>query len=113
MPPSVPVDPLGGSKLALSGRVVTMNSQFKVLARGAVYMDRGGIVAVKDAAAPPPAGFEGTRAVASGGTLFPGLIELHNHLAYDVLQLWKVPGSSRTGASGEARPTTVAWSPGP
>ena len=91
MPPSVPVDPLGGSKLALSGRVVTMNSQFKVLARGVVYVDRGVIVAVQDAAAPPPAGFEGTRVVASGGTLFPGLIELHNHLAYDVLQLWKVP----------------------
>jgi 5-methylthioadenosine/S-adenosylhomocysteine deaminase len=26
-----------------------------------------------------------------GGTAFPGLIELHNHLAYDALQLWQVP----------------------
>jgi 5-methylthioadenosine/S-adenosylhomocysteine deaminase len=26
-----------------------------------------------------------------GGTAYPGLIELHNHLAYDALQLWQVP----------------------
>src|SRR5262249_1745696 len=25
------------------------------------------------------------------GTMFPGLIELHNHLPYNVLQLWEVP----------------------
>ena len=27
----------------------------------------------------------------SGGTLYPGLIELHNHLAYNALRLWQVP----------------------
>ena len=27
----------------------------------------------------------------TGGTVFPGLIELHNHLPYDVLGLWAVP----------------------
>ena len=25
------------------------------------------------------------------GTIYPGLIELHNHLSYDVLPLWAVP----------------------
>ena len=26
-----------------------------------------------------------------GGTVYPGLIELHNHLSYNCLQLWQVP----------------------
>jgi hypothetical protein len=59
--------------------------------RGTVYIDQGGIVAVHDAAQPPPEGFEDTRAVDVRGTIFPGLIELHNHLAYNALRLWHVP----------------------
>jgi cytosine/adenosine deaminase-related metal-dependent hydrolase len=58
---------------------------------GVVYMRDGSIVAVADAGAAPPAGFENVTRIETGGTLFPGLIELHNHLPYDVLQLWNVP----------------------
>ena len=29
--------------------------------------------------------------VRTGGTVYPGLIELHNHLSYNCLQLWQVP----------------------
>jgi 5-methylthioadenosine/S-adenosylhomocysteine deaminase len=86
-----PVDPLTGPKLALTGQVVTMDETFSTRRRGTVYIDQGGIVAVHDAAQPPPAGFEATRAVDVGGTIFPGLIELHNHLAYNALSLWHVP----------------------
>src|SRR5204863_487088 len=35
--------------------------------------------------------FEGAAVVAVGGTIYPGLIELHNHLSYDALPLWAVP----------------------
>jgi cytosine/adenosine deaminase-related metal-dependent hydrolase len=86
-----PIDPLTGPKLALTGQVVTMDDTFRTLARGTVYVDHGGIVAVHEAAQPPPAGFEATQAVDVGGTIFPGLIELHNHLAYNALRLWHVP----------------------
>jgi cytosine/adenosine deaminase-related metal-dependent hydrolase len=86
-----PVDPLTGPKLALTGQVVTMDDTFRTLGRGTVYIDQGGIVALQDAAQPPPAGFENTRANDVGGTIFPGLIELHNHLAYNALRLWHVP----------------------
>lgn len=91
MPPVTPVDPLAGPKLALSGRVVTMDRDFTVLPRGIVYIDQGSILAVQDSAAPAPPGFESVSVVATGGTLFPGLIELHNHLSYNALQLWQVP----------------------
>ena len=86
-----PIDPLTGPKLALTGQVVTMDDTFSTLRRGTVYIDQGGIVAVHDAAQPPPTGFETTRIVDVGGTIFPGLIELHNHLAYNALRLWHVP----------------------
>ncbi len=91
MPPVLPVDLLEGPMLVLEGRVVTMDDQFTVLPRGRVYFDKGTIRAVQDAAAPAPAGFETAPVVATEGTLFPGLIELHNHLSYNVLRLWTVP----------------------
>ena len=82
------VDPLTGPTQALAGRVVTMDEAFTVRADGIVYADKGRIVAVRDRAQAAPAGFEAVRVVETGGTLFPGLIELHNHLSYNALPLW-------------------------
>lgn len=75
----------------LDGRVVTMNSDFEVLDRGRVYVRDGGIAAVRAVDAPAPDGFSDAPLVRTGGTIYPGLIELHNHLAYNVLPLWQVP----------------------
>ncbi len=91
MPRVKPIDPLEGPKLALAGRVVVMDEAFTVVPRGVVYIDKGSIVAVLDLAAPKPVGFESTVVIDTGGTLFPGLIELHNHLSYNALPLWDVP----------------------
>jgi 5-methylthioadenosine/S-adenosylhomocysteine deaminase len=88
--PQVPIDPAAGPKLALTGRVVTMDKPFTVLDRGTIYIDAGKIVAVQEAAAPPPGGFEAVGPVDVTGTIYPGLIELHNHLSYNALQLWQV-----------------------
>lgn len=62
-----------------------------VLDDAVVYVQGAGIAAVQPASAAPPAGMESAPVVATGGTIFPGLIELHNHLPYDVLALWQVP----------------------
>ena len=88
---SAPIDPSATEKIALKGRVVTMDANFAVLDRGAVYVDSGKIIAVQDAAAPMPAGFAASNLIDTKGTIYPGLIELHNHLAYNALGLWKVP----------------------
>ena len=77
-----------GPKVALAGRVVTMDDAFAVRTNAVVYIDRGVIVAVQDHTQPAPDGFEGVIPVATRGTLYPGLIELHNHLAYNALPLW-------------------------
>jgi 5-methylthioadenosine/S-adenosylhomocysteine deaminase len=68
-----------------------IDDSFAVLPRGTVYIRGGSIAAVQDAAQPPPAGFATVTAQETGGTIYPGLIELHNHLSYNALQLWQVP----------------------
>jgi imidazolonepropionase-like amidohydrolase len=64
----------------LAGRVVTMAPQ-GVLPRGAVYIHAGRIEAVQPAASPPPPGFSAAPRLNTRGTIYPGLVELHNHLA--------------------------------
>jgi cytosine/adenosine deaminase-related metal-dependent hydrolase len=86
-----PFDPLLSPKLVLEGRIVTMDGAFRVMPRGRVYTQDGGIVAVQEAAAPAPPGFEAAPVTTTGGTIYPGLIDLHNHLPYNVLPLWQVP----------------------
>jgi hypothetical protein len=78
-------------KFVLQGQVVTMDDAFHVLPKGAVYVDDVTIAAVQAADAPPPAGFANAPVVATKGTIYPGMIELHNHLSYDALTLWNVP----------------------
>jgi len=82
------VDPLTGPRLALAGRVVTMDDAFTVKTQAVVYIDHGIIVAVQGRAQPAPAGFEDVVPVQTRGTILPGLIELHNHLSYNALPLW-------------------------
>jgi cytosine/adenosine deaminase-related metal-dependent hydrolase len=101
------IDPLIGPKYALEGKVVTMDDNYNVLNRGVVYIDKGQIVDVKPTDAPCPAGFENCLMIRTGGTIYPGLIELHNHLSYNVLPLWNVPekysNRSRWGGKPEYR----------
>jgi len=86
-----PIDPATGPVSILAGRIVTMDAANKVLTDGRLYIKEGSIVAVQDAAAPRPPGFSGVTITRTNGTIYPGLIELHNHLAYNALRLWQVP----------------------
>ena len=86
-----PIDPLEGPKLALAGQIVTMDPTRRVLKKGTIFVEQGGIVALCDEGEAAPPGFETVPVVDTQGTIFPGLIELHNHLSYNILQLWNVP----------------------
>jgi len=86
-----PVDPLASPRYVLDGRVVTMNRAFRVINKGRVYIADGVIHAVRESTTAPPAQFVDAEVIRTRGTIFPGLIELHNHLSYNALQLWQVP----------------------
>jgi cytosine/adenosine deaminase-related metal-dependent hydrolase len=79
--------------LVLTGRVVTFDEAQPQIDDGAVYI--GGdelIAAVQPRTAPAPAGFDGAPRVRTGGVIYPGLIDLHGHIAYNGLPLWSPPG---------------------
>jgi 5-methylthioadenosine/S-adenosylhomocysteine deaminase len=78
-------------KFVLLGCVVTMDAASTVLPNGAIYVDGNTIVAATDRAAPVPPDFAGAASIDTDGFIYPGLIELHNHLSYDALPLWDVP----------------------
>ncbi|NEA53252.1 amidohydrolase family protein [Streptomyces sp. SID13666] len=104
MPP--PANAPDTSPFALRGRLVTLDPHNTVVADGVLYIRDRVIEAVQPAGAPAPPGFEDIVPVVSGGTIYPGLIELHNHLPYDVLQLWPVPKkySNRSQWGGSRNP---------
>lgn len=77
-------------KIAISGRVVTMDRDRRIIDRGVVYINDRSITAVQQLDAPAPPGFESVPVLNSRGTMFPGLIDLHNHISYNLLPLWRV-----------------------
>ncbi len=81
------IDWSGTPRYVLDGRVVTMNDGFDVFDAGSVYIERNRITDVRPAGDPSPAGFEDADRIQTDGTIFPGLIELHNHLSYNVLPI--------------------------
>jgi 5-methylthioadenosine/S-adenosylhomocysteine deaminase len=78
--------------LVLTGTVVTFDPAMPRLDRGAVYVTDGGLIeAVRAAADPAPVGYEAAPRVVTRGNIYPGLIDLHNHIAYNFLSLWCPP----------------------
>jgi cytosine/adenosine deaminase-related metal-dependent hydrolase len=86
-----PGPPLLASPLIVRGHLITFDDGNEI-EDGALYIDaRGLIQGVAKRGDPPPAGFDGATEVETGGLVFPGLIDLHNHMAYNCLSLWVPP----------------------
>jgi 5-methylthioadenosine/S-adenosylhomocysteine deaminase len=100
-------------KFVLLGRIATMDAAATMLGSGALYVDANTIVAATDRAAPAPTGFGGALTVDTQGIIFPGLIELHNHLSYDALPLWQVPKLFSNRGQWQSNPDYVANVSGP
>jgi len=73
----------------LTGSLVTMNGA--VIDDGRLFLNGNRIEAVRSAGEMAPAGYENAVNIVAGGTVYPGLIDLHGHLAYNVLPPWRVP----------------------
>src|SRR3569833_420699 len=77
-------------RFVLRGRIVTMNAHDDVIADGLVCVEGDLIKVVVPTGTPLPTEFQGIPVVQTGGTLYPGLIELHTHPAYNAIPLWEV-----------------------
>ena len=86
----------------IKGRIVPLASDHSVATTmsatfaGRVWIaDDGTVAAVTRGSAAGPAGSTGARVVDVGSSLvIPGLVDLHNHLAYNTLPLWTEPTRS-------------------
>ncbi|MEV6013351.1 amidohydrolase family protein [Streptomyces sp. NPDC051976] len=110
-----PATPPDTPRYALRGRVVTLDARDTVVDDGVLYVGGRTIADIRPAGDPAPDGFEGVKPVAVGGSVYPGLIELHNHLPYDVLPLWDVPKTygNRSQWGGATNPAYHALVTGP
>jgi 5-methylthioadenosine/S-adenosylhomocysteine deaminase len=83
---------------AIRGRIVALSSDPVAANESTVFTGRvwigddGTIAAVSKAAQAGPPGSEGAPVIDAGSSLvMPGLVDLHNHLAYNTLPLWTEP----------------------
>lgn len=86
--PDQPIHSHFNLKYALEGRIVTMNPDALVIPRGRLFIENGIIVDIRPVAGGYPPGFSRSDVIKSGGTIYPGMIELHNHLPYNILPYW-------------------------
>ncbi|MFI5043205.1 MAG: amidohydrolase family protein [Acidimicrobiales bacterium] len=79
--------------LVLSGTVVPVADHLPDQFAGRVYIGDDGLIdAVKASGTRAPAGFAEAPVVETDGSIYPGLIDLHSHTAYNTLPLWTEPG---------------------
>jgi 5-methylthioadenosine/S-adenosylhomocysteine deaminase len=109
--------------LVIRGRLVPMASDPQVSTdpfaafRGRVWIgDDGAVKAVTAGTKAGPAGFETAATVDVGPSLvFPGLVDLHNHLAYNTLPLWVEPTRTQPflhhnhWTDADSYPGSVTW----
>lgn len=79
-----------GPTFRLAGRVVTMAEPGEVLDGAQLVVSKGRIVAIVPSGQQPPAEYGNAPLVETEGTIYPGLIDLHNHFVYNVASLWQV-----------------------
>lgn len=80
-----------GPTYVLRGRVVTMDAPGQVFDNGQVVVSKGLIAAVLRDGEELPEQYANAKTVDTGGTIYPGLIDLHNHFAYNIRPLWPLP----------------------
>lgn len=83
------------ARLVLRGRVVTFRTRNPLLEDGAVYIDdTGQIESIRRTTDPEPSGYATAPHLDTGGVIYPGLIDLHNHPYHDLHPLDTPPRST-------------------
>lgn len=77
-------------RVVVVGDIVTMNKNRDVLVGGRLCLEGRHIVEVVRADETLPTAFANAPVVETGGTIYPGLFDLHNHLPYNMIPLWEV-----------------------
>src|SRR5437762_2585768 len=82
VPRTLLAQPQPGDVLYKGTKVVTMDGSGKVIDHGAILVRGGKIVSILPANAPTP---PGAKVVDTGGVIYPGMLDLHDHTAYNFI----------------------------
>jgi len=109
---SAKLAPLLDKPLVVTGHMVTFDPPGAEIADGALYIDRTGIIqAVQRRTDPAPSGFGQAARVETNGLVYPGLMDLHNHIAYNCLPLWIAPDRTAPWTSRAQWPRDPDYKP--
>ncbi len=75
----------------LGGKVVTMNDAGEILPGARLWIRAGRIEAIFKAGESLSAGAARARTINTGGVIYPGMIDLHNHPEYAIYPLMPIP----------------------
>jgi 5-methylthioadenosine/S-adenosylhomocysteine deaminase len=89
-PKKPPIDPLESARYGLQGTIVTMTGPDEII-KGTIFVNAARIEAIIPDGKPIPDTLADFPVYKTKGTIFPGFIELHNHLSYNCLPMWNVP----------------------
>ena len=81
------IDHIHEGSYILKGRLVTMNNQRDIIENGNILVEDGLIKNIWQDGE-EPAGIEGITVIDTGGNIYPGLIDAHNHAHYNYIPLW-------------------------
>jgi len=81
--------------MIIKGDIVTMDDELSVIENGRLIIQGEKIVAVLSSDDEVPAGLDVGDAVTidTGGYIFPGLNNAHNHVHYNCMPIWDAPGT--------------------
>ena len=97
-----PRDHIHTGSYILQGRIVPMTGPNDVIENGNVMVTDGNIVSVWSDGSVPPINTDNVSVYDTNGTIYPGLIDMHNHLHYNTAPLWEMSphSSSQTNEYG-------------
>lgn len=81
------IDHIHEGSYILKGRLVTMNNQRDIIENGNILVEDGLIKNIWQDGN-EPADIEGITVIDTGGNIYPGLIDAHNHAHYNYIPLW-------------------------
>jgi cytosine/adenosine deaminase-related metal-dependent hydrolase len=91
---------------------VTFDDAQPEIADGVLYIDDTGLIqGVAARTDPAPPGFAHANRIDTGGLIYPGLIDLHNHMAYNCLSLWLAPDHPGSWTSRSQWPDDKDYKP--
>ncbi len=85
----IPIDE--HTRYAIRGRIATLDKAGTVIDDGVLFVKGDKIEAIQQYGDPLPEGYTKKMIRKFRGTLYPGMVELHNHLSYNIIPTWQVP----------------------